>query len=111
MFSYQTKSVLATSEYFSNDETLYGMRHQIGFREYNPNKPAKYGLNYKSLNDVRFPFTYQVIRYCGKPVDGNELYCLNANEDYVKQLVESMPASSMEGRNISMDRLYIFIST
>ena len=45
MSSYQTKSVLATSEYFSIDETLYGMRHQIGFRQYNPNKPAKYGLN------------------------------------------------------------------
>ena len=32
------------SEYLSLDETLYLMRHQIAFRQYNPNKPHKYGL-------------------------------------------------------------------
>ena len=48
---------------------------------------------------------------CGKPVDGNGAYYFNATEDYVKHLVESMPASSMKGRNISMDRLYTSIST
>ena len=76
------------------------MSHQIRFRQCNPDKPAKYGLLYKSLNDARFPFTYQVIPYFGKPVDGNEPYYLNATEDYVKYMVESMPASSMKGRNI-----------
>ena len=111
MFNDQTKIVLVPSEYFSNDETLYGMSHQTGFRQFNPNKPAKDELLYKSLNDVRFPFTYQFIQYCGKPANGNGPYYLNANEDYVKYLVESMPASSMKGRNISMDRLYISIST
>ena len=64
------------------------MRHQIGFRQYNPNKLAQYGLLYKSLNDVWFPFTYQAIPYCRKPVDGNGPYYLNATEDDVKHLVE-----------------------
>ena len=57
----QMKNVLVPSEYLSIDETLYSMRHQINFRQYNPNEPAKYGLLYKSLNDARFAFTCEVI--------------------------------------------------
>ena len=70
MFNEQMKNVLVPSEYLSIDETLYSMHHQINFREYNLNKPAKYTLLYKSLNDTRFAFTYQVIPYCGRPKDG-----------------------------------------
>ena len=62
MFNDRVKSVLVPSEYFSINETLYVMRHQIGLRQCNPNKPAKHGLLYKSFNDVRFPFTYQSYR-------------------------------------------------
>ena len=105
------KNVLVPSEYLSIDETLYAMRHQIGFRQYNPNKPAKYGLLYKSLNDARFLFTYQIIPYSGKPVDGDGPYYLKATEDYVKNLVESIPGRNLKGRNISMDRLYTSIPT
>ena len=61
MFNEQMKNVLVPSEYLSIDETLYSMRHQINFRQYNPNEPAKYGLLYKSLNDARFAFTCEVI--------------------------------------------------
>ena len=52
MFHDQMKSVLAPSKNFSIDKTVYVMRHQIGFGHYNPDKPAKYGLLYKSLNDA-----------------------------------------------------------
>ena len=52
MFNKQMKNVLVPSECLSIDETLYSMRHQINFRQYNLNKPAKYGLLYKSLNDA-----------------------------------------------------------
>ena len=51
---------------------------------------------------AQFPFIYQVIQYCGKPADGNASYYLNATEDYVKHLIESMPASSMKDRIISI---------
>ena len=82
------------------------MRHQIGFRQFNPYKLARYGLLHKSLNDAKFPFTYHILPYYGKPVDSNGSYYLSATEDYVNHLVEPMPASSLKGRNISMDRLY-----
>ena len=61
LFNDRMKNVLVPLEYLSINETLYAMRHQIGFRQYNPNKPAKYGLLYKSLKDARLPFTYQII--------------------------------------------------
>ena len=86
------------------------MRHQIDFRQYKPSKPAKYGLLFKSLNRDRFPFIYQVIPYCGKPAD-NAPYYLNVTEDYLKHLVESMPASSMKDRITYIDKLYTFVST
>ena len=104
-------NIVVLSEYLSIDETLYSMRHQTGFRQYSPNKPAKYGLLYKSLNDARSPFTYQVIPYCGKPVEGDGPYYINTTEDYIKKLVSAMPESSVKGRNISMDKLYTSIST
>ena len=60
MFNDRMKSVQIPSKYFSINETLYVMRHQSGFRQCNSNKPAKHGLPYKSFNDARFPFTYQL---------------------------------------------------
>ena len=111
IFNDRMKGVLVPNEYLLIDETLYAMHHQIKFRQYNPNKPTKYGLLYKSLNDARFPFIYQVVPYCGKPVQGTGLYYLNVTEDYLKHLVQSVPVSLMAGRNISMDQLYTSIST
>ena len=55
------------SEFLSLDETLYPMRHQTAFRQYNPKKPHRYGLLIKSLNDARVPFTYKATPYSGKP--------------------------------------------
>ena len=43
------------SEYLSLGETLHPMRHQIGMKQYNPNKLAKYGLPFQSLNYDRSP--------------------------------------------------------
>ena len=83
MFNKQMKNVFVPSECLSIDETLYSMRHQINLRQCNPNKPAKYGLLYKSLNDARFVFAYQVIPYCGGPKDGTGPYYLSSTEGYV----------------------------
>ena len=99
------------SEYLSIDETLYPMRTQVRIKQYKPNKPAKYGLLFKSLNDARFPHTYQSLPYAGKPAAGEGPYYLNKTEDYVKKLVEEAQAKLLiQGRNISMDHLYTSIS-
>ena len=35
---------------FSIDETLYPMRNKMAFKQFNTNKPVKYGLLFKSIN-------------------------------------------------------------
>ena len=98
---------LEPSEFLSLDETLYPMRHQIAFRQYNPDKPAKYGLLFKSINDARYPFTYTSAVYAGKPEVGQGPYYLSGTENIVKHLIENLQSSQqLQGCNISMDRLY-----
>ena len=58
-------------EYLAIDETLYAMRNRISIKQYNPNKPAKYGLLFISLNDARFPHRYNSLVYAGKPEQGD----------------------------------------
>ena len=49
------------------DETLYPYRGAIGFKQYNSNKPAKYGLLYCSLCDLSTSYTYFTLSYAEKP--------------------------------------------
>ena len=55
LFNSNLGKYVAPSEYLTIDETLYPMRHQIAFRQYNPNKPNKYGVLLKSWNNAHFP--------------------------------------------------------
>ena len=84
MFNSNCAKYLVPSEYLAIDETLYPMRHQIAFRQYNPNKPAKYGLLFKSINDARFPYTYQSTIYSDKPEQGNGPHYIEGTENHVK---------------------------
>ena len=56
LFSSNLSKYVASSEYLTIDETLYPMRHQIVFRQYNPNNPHKYDVLLKSLKNARFPY-------------------------------------------------------
>ena len=47
-FNENCSSCIIPDDFLSPDETLYPMRNKIDFRQYNPNKPAKYGLLFKS---------------------------------------------------------------
>ena len=55
------------SSYLAVDETLYSYRGRIGFKQYNPSKPVKHGLLYRSLCDATVPYTYFSLPYAGKP--------------------------------------------
>ena len=97
--------------YLSLDETLYPMRTQINVRQYNPDKPAKYGMLFKSINSATYPYTYQSYVYCGKPKgEPNEFY-ISRTENYIQYLVNELSSyHDIRGRNISMDRLYSRLS-
>ena len=98
------------NNFMSLDETLYPMRHQIDFKQYNPDKPAKYGMLFKSLNSAGLPYLHRTVVYASKPeAEPNEFY-IKGTPNYIKALVNGLARFvSLDGRNISMDRLYTSI--
>ena len=65
-FNNQCMLVLAPGDCLSLDETLYPMRTQISFEQFNQRKPAKYGL---------LPYTFISSPYGGKPTEeGGQYY-------------------------------------
>ena len=79
----------------------------VSFRQYNKNKPAKYGLLFLSINSTKFPYTYYSTVYSGKPANGDGPYYLTGTDDYVKSIVDGLDSvSSVKGRNITMDCFY-----
>lgn len=101
------------SPYLAIDETLYPYRGHISFKQYNPSKPAKYGLLYRSLCDSVVPYTYFTLPYAGKP---NEIddeaaqYYVTGTDEYTKYLVRGFcKYNQITGCNISMDRFFTSI--
>ena len=81
------------------------MRHyipcetQISFKQYNPNKPAKYGLLFKAINAARYPYTFIASPYCGKPQEVGGIYYVSGTEEIVKYMVEQLRNKvSLNGR-------------
>ena len=112
IFNSNILKYVAPSEYLSIDETLYPMRQQIAFRQYNTNKPHHYGLLLKSLNDARFPYAYKAVPYAAKPKAGDSPYYLKSTINYIEYLITEMEADQpITGRTISTDRLYTSIES
>ena len=106
-FNDNCSSVLQPNEYLSLDETLYSCRNQISFKQYNPSKPHKYGILFKSINAVEYPFTFRTSVYSGKPLGEPGPFYTPGILPTVKSLVTSLKGHvDLKGRNISMDRLY-----
>ena len=107
LFNSNLGKYIAPSEYLTIDGTLYPMRHQIAFCQNNPNKPHQYGALLKSLNNVRFPYTYKALPYAAKPTADDGPFYISSTADYIKSLViQTKEQVRLDGRNISMDRLY-----
>ena len=94
-------------DYLTLEETLYPMRNQISFKQYNPDQPAKYGMLYKSINSARYRYTHQSHVYCGRLVEEPDENFVSGTINNVKYLVVKLSEyQNLTGRNISMDRLY-----
>ena len=97
--------------YLAIDETLYPYRGRLGFKIYLQNKPAKFGLLYRSLCDASLPYTYYTLPYAGKPEDlqDNEYkkYYVTGTDNYSIYLIEELSKiNSIQGCNISVDRFF-----
>ena len=100
------------SPYVSVDKTLYPYRGRIGMKQYNPSKPAKYGLLYRSLCDAKVPYTYSTLPYAGKPeVIGANYYYVTGCDEYTKWLVNNFQIyGTLQGRNISLIRYFTSVT-
>ena len=52
---------MALDDFLAIDGTLYQTQGGASFKTYNKDKPAKYGLNFRSLGSSRHPFVYYTI--------------------------------------------------
>ena len=106
-FNNRCSLVLQPDDFLAIDETLYGCRNQISFKQYNSSKPQKYGLLFKSVNAVSYPFTFRTSVYSGKPTGNPGPYYITGITPTVKSLVNQLSIYvDLDGRNITMDRLY-----
>ena len=68
-------------------------------------KPAKYGLLFKSINAIGFPYTFCIVVYAGKPENGSGPFYEPSVIGTVQRLVTKLEESSdLGGRNLSYDR-------
>ena len=51
-------SCVVSGDFLFLNETLYSMRMFIGFKQFKPNKPAKYGLLFKLINACCYSYTF-----------------------------------------------------
>ncbi|UYV63721.1 hypothetical protein LAZ67_2005419, partial [Cordylochernes scorpioides] len=69
-FVYNCKKLYTPGEYNTIDKKLIPFRGRCGFRQYMPNKPAKYGFKIYTISDARTFYTFTFEIYCGKQPDG-----------------------------------------
>ena len=81
------------SELLATDETLYPYRGSIEFKQYNPSKPGKYGLLYRSLCNSVTTYAYCQLPYADKPeiTEGPaSKYYVTGTDEYTKYLVNEI---------------------
>ena len=90
LFNDNCSRYLTPNTFMSLDETLYPMRHQIVFKEYNPDKPAKYGMLFKSINSAGLLYLHHTVVYASKPQIEPSMYYNKGTASYVKSLVNGL---------------------
>ena len=101
---------MSPDDYIVIDKTLYPTRGVILFTTYNKEKPAQYGLHFRSRDSSRRPYIYYTVPYTRKPVEVTESH-IKDMLTLVKRIVEGYEQHgySLKGTNISMDRYYTSI--
>ena len=100
---------MSPDDYIVIDQT-YPTRGVILFTTYSKDRPAKYGLNFRTRDSSRRPCIYYIVPYSEKPVEVTESH-IKDMLTLVKRIVEGYEQHgySLKGTNISMDRYYTSI--
>lgn len=102
LFKDNCKKYYTPGEYLTIDEQLHGFRGRCSFRQYMPNKPARYGLKIFMLADARTFYVSNLEIYAGKQPEG-PYFASNSPGDVVKRLIQHISGT---GRNITVDNWY-----
>ena len=99
---------MAPEPYLAIDETLYPLRGRFAFKQYNKSKPAKYGILFRSMNAVIYPYTYCSIPYAGKPAltPVRPHHHISKADEWVIHLVKQIGLYAVKGCNITFDRFF-----
>ncbi|KAL4153702.1 hypothetical protein QTP88_001535 [Uroleucon formosanum] len=90
------------SEYLTLDEQLIAFRGRCLFRQYIPNKPARYGIKIFALVDVKNAYTFNLEVYARQQPNGS--YKMNNSaESVVKRMVQPVEGTK---KNITMDNWF-----
>lgn len=84
------------------DEQLLAFRGRCSFRQYIPNKPAKYGVKVFALVDVSCPYSYNLEIYAGQQPEG-PFRLSNERSEVVMRVVRPV---LHKGINITMDNWF-----
>lgn len=84
------------------DEQLIPFRGRCSFRQYIPNKPAKYGIKIFALVDVHYPYTLNLEIYAGQQPEG-PFRQSNERLDIVMRLSQPVLGKNF---NITMDNWF-----
>ena len=90
------------SEFVTIDEMLVAFRGRCSFRQYIPNKPAKYGIKIQAMADARTYHTCKMEVYAAKQPDG-PFKVDNSSFAVVTRLISEISGS---GRNVTFDNWY-----
>ncbi|XP_030750072.1 piggyBac transposable element-derived protein 4-like [Sitophilus oryzae] len=96
------KAAYSPSEYLTIDEKLESFRGRCSFRQYMPNKRAKYGIKIHALVDARSYYVVNMEPYVGQQPE-DPFRVSNSPKDIVDRLV--IPVSGTK-RNITFDNWY-----
>ncbi|GBP24123.1 PiggyBac transposable element-derived protein 4 [Eumeta japonica] len=84
------------------DEQLLAFRGRCAFRQYIPNKPAKYGIKVFALVDVYYPYTFNLEIYAGQQPEG-PFRLSNERHDVVMRMARPVLGKHL---NITMDNWF-----
>ncbi|KAB0805145.1 hypothetical protein PPYR_02115, partial [Photinus pyralis] len=105
VFVYRCNTNYNVSELLTIDEMLESFRGSCAFRQYIPNKPAKYGLKILAMVDARFFYTHNLKVYVGNQPDG-PFKVDNSAAAVVKKLIQPISGT---GRNVTCDNWFTSI--
>lgn len=99
------QEMYALSEYITIDEMLESFRGRCSFKQYIPQKPAKYGVKMFALCDSRTFYTYNLEIYAGKNQTG-PYQLSNSPRDVVLRMIHPVSGT---GRHLTMDNWFMSV--